>query len=76
MSNMNYKGLLLETTIAKAPLDIHCPSHRIQNDMLDPAFRHIIVPRGDSRCLHHFPSRAFSVWPGFLSNVVRVSHFY
>jgi len=71
MSNMNYKGLLSVTTIASAPLDIRCPSHRIQDDMLDQAFQHIIVPHGDLQYLRRFPSHAFSVWPGFVRNVVR-----
>ena len=60
------------TTIARIPLDIHCPArHRIPNDMLDQAFRHIIAQHGDLQCLHRFPLRAFSVWPGFVSNVMK-----
>ena len=62
------------TTIERAPLDIHCPSrHRVQNDILDQAFRHMIARHGDLQCLHHFPSRAFSVWPGFVSSAMRVT---
>ena len=68
---MNYKGLLSVTTSARAPLDIRCPSHRIQNDMLDLAFQHIIVPHDDLQYLHRFPLRVFSVWPGFVSSAVR-----
>jgi len=72
MSNMNYKGLLLVTTIARIPLDIHCPLHRsIRNDILDQAFRRMIGQHGDLQCLRRFPLHAFSVWPGFVSNNVR-----
>ena len=64
---MNYKGLLLVTTIARIPLDIHCPSRRrIRDDILDQAFRRIFERHGDLQCLHHFPLRAFSVLPGFV----------
>jgi len=69
---MNYKGLLLVAMIARIPLDIRCPSHyRIRNDMLDQAFPHTIGQHGDLQYLHRFPSHAFSVWPGFVSNVIR-----
>jgi hypothetical protein len=72
MSDMNYKGLLLETMIARIPLDIRCPSrHRIRNDMLGQASRRRIGRHGDLQFLRRFPLRAFSVWPGFISNVVR-----
>ena len=70
MSNMNYKGLLSVTTIASAPLDIRCPSHRIQDDMLDQAFQHIIVPHGDLQYLRRFPWRVFSVLPGLIKKAV------
>jgi len=72
MSNMNYKGLLSVMMIARIPLDIHCAFHcRTQNDMLDRAFQHIIGQHGDLRFLHRFPLHVFSVWPGFVSSVMR-----
>src|SRR5271170_6336782 len=71
MSNMNYKGLLSVTTIARAPLDIRCLSRRrIQNDILDQAFRSMIARHDDLQCLRHFPLHAFSVWPGLVRNAV------
>jgi hypothetical protein len=69
---MDYKGLSLVTMIARLPLDIRCPSrHRIRNDMLDQAFRRMIARHGDLQSLRRFPLRAFFVWPGLVSNVVR-----
>ena len=59
------------TMITSIPLDIRCPSHhRILNDTLDQASRRMIVQHGDLQCLRHFPLRVFSVWPGFVSNIV------